>query len=349
MNLIGEHTDYNDGFVFPAAIDRALYVAARPCEGSSRIFSAQRLHGCEFDALDCEPGSVDGWGRYAAGMGWALRGEGQISNLEAAIYSEVPTGSGVSSSAAMEMAMGSAWNDLCGLGLEMKRLALLGQRCENDFVGVKSGIMDQMASAMGKAGHAMFLDTRTLEIEYAPIPAGAVVVLLDTGKKRALASSAYNERRAECEKASRVLGVRALRDAGEADLEGARGMLDDTTYRRARHVITENARCLAFLEALGDSDLSEVGRLMRESHESLRDDYEVSCEELDAMAEGAWQAPGCIGARMTGAGFGGSCVALVDEGLAKEFVKNALEQYRKSTGLRGAGTRCQVTLGAGRC
>ncbi|RYG49763.1 galactokinase, partial [bacterium] len=224
--------------------------------------------------------------------------------------------------------------------------AELGKVCENQFVGVNSGIMDQMAIACGRAGHAMALDTRTLEIRYARVPNGLSVVLLDTKTPRTLAGSAYNVRRAECEEASAQLGVKALRDADLTMLEAGRPDMREVVYRRARHVITENARCLEFAEALDHGELDRVGALMRASHESLRDDYEVSCPELDRMAEAAWEAPGVVGARMTGAGFGGACVALVESNLAEPFIATVLLKYQATTGKEGEAMVCGIAEGA---
>lgn len=347
INLIGEHTDYNDGFVFPAAIDRLAYVAASPTEGPSELWSAQTGDAEPFDAAKVEPKQVGGWTLYPAGMAWALRGAGgSVPNLKGVVDSNVPRSGGVSSSAALEMAFGVVWNRLANVGLSNPELAKLGKVCENQFVGVNSGIMDQMASAMGREGRAMFLDTRSLEIRYAPIPEGLVAVLCDTQKPRALTDSAYNERRSQCEEAAKILGVSALRDATLEQLEAAKAKLSDVVYRRARHVITEDDRCVAFADALERADLPELGRLMRASHESLRDDYEVSCPELDAMAEAAWAAPGCVGARMTGAGFGGSCVALVQEDQVEAFEAETLRGYRARTPLQGELMICKIVDGA---
>ena len=347
INLIGEHTDYNDGFVFPVAIDREAWIAAASSSGSSEVFSAEVGAAAPFDLATVEPGSIRDWGKYAAGMGWAIRQGGHYAgNVQAVFSSDIPRSGGVSSSAALEMAFGQAWNRLGGLDISNPDLALTGQVCENRFVGVNSGIMDQMASAMGRAGQAMFLDTRTLEIDYAPVPAGLSVVLCDTKKPRALTSSAYNERRSQCEAAARALGVPALRDATMADLDAQKNSLDDVTYRRAKHVITENDRCVRFKDALAAGDLAQLGILMKASHKSLRDDYEVSIPELDRMAESARAAPGCVGARMTGAGFGGSCVALVRTELVSSFVEEALRAYDAATGLGGEAMACSVVDGA---
>ncbi len=344
VNLIGEHTDYNDGFVFPAAIDKGLRIAAARVDGPSQVASEQIGDGESFDVATVGPGTLDSWSKYPAGMGWALGG--QVPNLLAYVDSDIPIGSGVSSSAAMEMAFGVVWNQLADLKIEPRAMAKLGQVCENQFVGVNSGIMDQMASALGRKGHAMFLDTRSLEIDYAPVPEDLSVVLLDTKKPRALEASAYNERRTQCEEASRILGVPKLRDATMEQLVKGSGSMPALVFRRARHVISENERCIRFKEALAERDYTLIGSLMRASHESLRDDYEVTGEELDAMAEGAWEARGCVGARMTGAGFGGACVALVRSPDVEKFIDQSLAHFEKTLGKQGDAMVCGTADGA---
>lgn len=346
INLIGEHTDYNDGYVFPAAIDRGLYVAASRTDGATELDSVQVGRAAPFDASRVAPGGLDDWGAYAAGMAWVLRDRGEISNIRALVHSEVPIGAGISSSAAIELAFGLVFARLAGIDVENKELALLGQRAENEFVGMKCGIMDQMASAMGRDGCAMFLDTRSLDILYAPIPPGLSIVLCDTNTPRALTDSAYNERRSQCETAARILGVAALRDADALMLEERRDEMPEVTYRRARHVVTENARCELFLEALRSHDRERLGELMRASHESLRDDYEVSSPELDAMADAAAPAPGCVGARMTGAGFGGACVALVDRQHVERFCDEVNTAYSRASGRAGDLSVCRAVQGA---
>ena len=344
VNLIGEHTDYNDGFVFPAAIDRGLRIAAKITDGESQVFSEQLGDGQSFDTAAVQPG-LESWSKYAAGMAWALR-EHRLPNILAVIDSDIPIGSGVSSSAAIEMAFGVVWNHFAQLNLPAAQLAKLGQVCENQFVGVNTGIMDQMAVALGRNGMAMFLDTRSLAIEYAPIPDDLSIVLLDTKKPRALEASAYNERREQCEEAAKILEVHKLRDATMAQLDRRSGVMSNVVYRRARHVISENERCIRFKKALDERNYRLIGDLMKGSHESLRLDYEVTGRELDAMASAAWQAPGCVGARMTGAGFGGACVALARKDEVEAFIDGALKGYAAAMGVKGEAMVCQAADGA---
>jgi galactokinase len=346
VNLIGEHTDYNDGFVFPVAIDRSLLVAARVCDGPSQLISSDRGRAKPFDAATVEPGQIRDWAKYAAGMAWVMRDRSAIPNIQGIVHSDVPIGSGVSSSAALEMAFGVVYRHFAGVSVSDKELALLGQKDENQFVGVNTGIMDQMASAMGREGKAMFLDTRSLDITYASVPEHLAVMLCDTKTPRALTSSAYNERRSQCEEAAKILGVRALRDASLEDLELKRDVMTGIVYRRARHVITENSRCQAFAIALESNQIEELGRLMKASHTSLRDDYEVSSNELNAMAEASWLQPGCVGARMTGAGFGGACVALVEKNKVDEFAYSVNLAYEKASGIKGEILSCRPVDGA---
>lgn len=348
VNLIGEHTDYNDGFVFPAAIDRYVVVAAGLTQGQTRIYSTSIDKRTSFEVRGLVKGSVFGWGGYPAGVAWAIQQEGaeDLPNIQAVVMSDVPRGAGVSSSAAIELAFGVAWNALARLDLENKELALIGQKAENQYVGLNCGIMDQMASAMGKENQAMFIDTKTLDIEYGPLPENIQIVICNTGASRSLASSKYNERRSECEKAASILGVKSLREATLSGLESKRAELDDVVYRRARHVITENQRCLDFVKALRAGDLERVGNLMKESHLSLRDDYEVSGPELDSMAEACWATPGCIGARLTGAGFGGACVALVEIDRVDPFVESVETEFRKRCKTEPQFLPCKASEGA---
>ncbi|MCU0317154.1 MAG: galactokinase [Fimbriimonadaceae bacterium] len=320
INLIGEHTDYNDGFVFPCAIDLGITVALRHAS-STRLFSKEMGSGKERDIR--EETKPDSWVKYPAGVAWAMNVK---TNVEGVVASTLPAESGVSSSAAIELAFAVAWNHLESQGKSNLELALLSQKAENQYVGMNCGVMDQMASALGRKDHALLIDTRSLSTKTVPIPAGVAVVLCNTGKTRQLTQGAYNQRRRECEEACGEIGVDSLRDA---DLSQVERIVDPTVRRRARHVVTENERCQDFAKALSNGEFERIYSLMRASHESLRDDYEVSCIELDAMAESAWQSPGCLGARLTGAGFGGACVALVAEEMVEKFTKECEHLYRQ--------------------
>jgi len=348
INLIGEHTDYNDGYVCPAAIDRVVAIAARVTPGYCELVSEQLGLGEPFDVNRVEIGQVGGWSKHAAGVAWGLLNLGfeDLPNVQALVHSDLPVASGVSSSAALEVGFGWVWNALGRLELEPMELAKLAQTAENRYVGVNCGIMDPVASAMGKSGHALFLDTRSLEIRYAKIPEDLRIVLCDTGMPRSLAASGYNERRFQCELAAKAIGVESLRDATLERLQSRQDEMDGLAYLRAKHVITENARCLGFVDALEGGNRLRIGTLMRASHESLRDDYEVSTPELDAMAEACWHAPGCVGARMTGAGFGGSCVALVEDRSTSEFLSFVRRQYKEKSGRDGQFDICRATNGA---
>lgn len=326
VNLIGEHTDYNHGFVFPIALDGGVTVVARRSpDGVNRMVSAQGGVGDSFP-LDVQPDQVQGWAKYPAAVVWALAQNGTPARtaLECAVDGDLPFGGGISSSAALEVAFATLWNTIDGLDLDGLGLARLTQRAENDFVGVKCGIMDMMASALGQADHALLIDTRDLSVTPIPFPDDLRVVVCDTGMDRALAGSAYNQRRAECEAACKELGIASLREAQLGDEDR---ISDPIVRRRARHVITENQRCLDFAEALRNGNANGLGSLMAASHASLRDDYEVSSPELDAMVEAALMSQGCVGARMTGAGFGGCAVALCRAENAEIFLTQTEQNY----------------------
>jgi galactokinase len=350
INLIGEHTDYNGGFVMPAAIDRGIWVTATRTQEKTTLHSEGATgtgEGQPFDAPTVQKGDLEGWATYPAGMAWVLRDTlGLCPNIQATVHSNLPMGSGVSSSAAMEMVFGQIWHHFAGQTPDPKQLALLGQKCENQFVGVNCGVMDQMASACGKDQRAVFIDTRSLEIEYAEIPADLCIVLCDTKKPRALTEGTYNQRVAECKEAATIIGVAQLRDAILQQVEDHKKQMSDVVYRRARHVVTEDARTAAFKEALADGDYVGIGALMRGSHNSLKNDYEVSCEELDIMAEAAWTAPGCVGARMTGAGFGGACVALVERSKVDDFIPATLQRYQQESKRQGEAMVANPVEGA---
>jgi galactokinase len=336
VNLIGEHTDYNDGFVMPLAIERATWIALR-----RRADSHVYLHSVDFgETEEIQLGAVEkgsggpAWAEYLRGVAWAMGAEfDSLSGWEGVSSSNLPIGAGLSSSASFELATAGAFAAVAGLEWNAERMAVICHRAEVEWVGVNCGMMDHLASAQGKAGHALLIDCRTLKGRAIPLPAGTVVVIMDTRKARTLAGSAYNERRAQCEEAARFLGVGSLRDVTEEMLEAAADRMDSLIYRRARHVVSENTRTLAAAEAMEKNDAAQLGRLMGESHESLRVDYEVSCPELDAIVACAQSAPGCIGARMTGAGFGGCAVALVAAEAVEGFVARVERDYAAKTGL----------------
>jgi galactokinase len=347
VNLIGEHTDYNDGFVFPMAIDRAAWIALRP-RVDRRVVATSLDFGetREFDLGALEKGK-DGWVEYLKGTAWALLDAGHaLTGFDGVLAGDVPLAAGLSSSASIEMATARAFAAVSGLDWKPAPMALLGQKAENKWVGVNCGIMDQLISAAGVAGKALLIDCRSLETEAVPLPKGTVVVVLDTATRRGLVDSAYNERRAQCEAAARLFGVKALRDVTSPQLAARAAELDPTTLRRARHVVTEDERTLAAAEAMRKDDAALLGRLMNESHESLRHDFEVTNDGLDVMVDEARRGPGCFGARMTGAGFGGCAVALVAADRSPDFVRQVEAGYRGATGLEPKVYVCRATNGA---
>lgn len=354
VNLIGEHTDYNDGYVLPVALDRAAWIAAAPIEKrEARVYALDMESGMTF-SLENIPPSDGNWADYPRGVAWALQERGlNLAGMEAVLASNVPVGSGLSSSAAVEVAFAYTWQRLSGFRLSRRDLALTCQRAENVYVGVNCGIMDQMASALGVKGHALLLDCRTLETETVPLPQGFAIVVADTGVRRQLAASEYNVRRSQCERAVQLLsadlpGIRALRDVTLNDLERLKKRLPEVIYRRARHVISDNARVFQVKEALQKGGLETVGALMRAGHVSLRDDYEVSSPELDVLVEAAWKVEGCYGSRLTGAGFGGCTVSLVATEAVPNFQAQVAAAYEKAFGRRPEIYVCQAADGVKR-
>lgn len=348
VNLIGEHTDYNDGFVLPMAIDRAAWIALRRREDSRvALYSLDLEEGIEFEP-ETVTRNAEHWSAYPKGMAWALHQAGHhLSGWEGVMASDVPIGSGLSSSAAIELAVARAFREVSGFDWTPKRMALLAQKVENEWVGVNCGIMDQMVSAAAQEGAALLIDCRSLDLTPVPLPPGTAVAVLDTATRRGLVDSAYNERRAQCEAAAAHFHVPALRDV-DLEMFGRRAAeLDDVTRRRARHVVSENDRTLRAVDAMGSADARALGRLMNESHESLRDDFEVTSDALNAIVEIARDAPGCLGARMTGAGFGGCAVALVEESASDAFAATVSKAYRTRTDLTPAVMICQPSAGAG--
>lgn len=339
VNLIGEHTDYNDGFVLPVALDKDVRVVFRP-----RADRRVRLYAVEFDSwadFDLDDFAFDNdvfWANYTMGVAWALEETGvQLAGLEGVVSGNIPRGSGLSSSAGLEisnaLALLSATDSLDAL--TGPQIAKAAQHAENVFVGVNCGIMDQFISTLGEEGNALLIDCRSLEYQPVPFPAGASLVIGNTKASRSLASSAYNERRAQCEEGVAALqavlpSITALRDVTSAQLEEHKGLLSEVVYRRCRHVVGENERVTATVQALAAGDLDEVGQLMNASHESLRYDYEVSSDALDAMVDAMRSVPGCLGARLTGAGFGGCAVALVSKGHERAVRDAIFERYSKT-------------------
>ncbi|NWL14049.1 galactokinase [Paenarthrobacter nitroguajacolicus] len=335
VNLIGEHTDYNEGFVLPFAIDKTAKVVLRVRDDSRvRMLSTFGGHGVvEADLADSEPGSGEGWSRYPLGVAWALKERGiEVPGFDLLLDSDVPSGAGLSSSHAIECAVISALNELTGAGFAAEDLVLATQRAENVFVGAPTGIMDQSASLRGSKGHAVFLDCRDQHVELVPFDAeasGLVLLVIDTKVSHSHADGGYASRRASCELGAGILGVKALRDVGVERLEEASGLLDETTLRRVRHVVTENDRVLQTVEVLGTEGPAAIGTLLDASHVSMRDDFEISCPELD-LAVDTSRANGAIGARMTGGGFGGSAIALTPVGQEQQVRDAVVRSFAKA-------------------
>jgi len=347
VNLIGEHTDYNEGYVLPMAIDRAVWIALR--ERDDRrvvIHSVNYDQSGDFSLSRIEKGDR-GWLEYFKGVAWALEEVGlRLEGWEGVVEGDIPVGAGLSSSAALELAVARAFAAVAGLPWDAVAMAKLGQRAENEWIGVRCGIMDQLVSAAGRAGHALRIDCRSLDLEPVPIPESLAVVILDTGTRRGLVDSVYNQRRAECESVARFFELKSLRDLDVDRFQQVAQQLEQSARRRARHVVTENDRVLQAVDSLRREELTAFGVLMNKSHVSLREDYEVSSGALDAMVEAAVAQPACYGARMTGAGFGGCAVAVVDSCLAEHFAACVASEYQKATGNTPATYACQPADGA---
>ncbi|MET8151354.1 galactokinase [Actinoplanes sp. NPDC049668] len=352
INMLGEHTDYNDGWALPAALDIGTDIAVR-----HRTHGLLRVHALRFDATDerpltdLQPGDGPEWTRYVRGCAAVLRDAGHhLDGADLMIAGDLPLGSGLSSSASLELGVLAALLSLTGETPEPTELARLAQRVENEIVGVHSGIMDQLAVASGVAGHLLLIDCRSLDVDPVPLPADVRVLILDSAVPRTLAGSAYNQRRAECESALRTLRtadptVRALRDVTEDLLTLQQSRLDPVEFKRARHVVTENRRVLDGVTALRRGAVDEFGRLMNLSHASLRDDYQVSAPELDTLVDIATRTPGVLGARLTGAGFGGCAVALATAAAAEDAAAAIAAQYRQATDRPGTASICIPSAG----
>ncbi|MCI0388866.1 MAG: galactokinase [Acidobacteria bacterium] len=353
VNLIGEHTDYNDGFVLPMAIDRRTFVAAASRDDKTiRAASTNKDGRIEFE-LGGEYSSSHDWGRHVYGLAECLRRqEFELRGADLLITSDVPIGAGLSSSAALEISTGFALLNVSDQLLDLVDLALTAQRAEHEFAGTRCGIMDQYIACLGIEGHALMIDCRSLEYRAAPIDLeNARVVVCNSMVKHDLAAGEYNQRRAECEEGVRRLArylpdIKALRDVEIDDFDLYADSLPETIRRRCNHVITENARTVAAVEALGRGALARFGELMYASHESLRRDYEVSCHELDLLVSIASSSDGVFGARMTGGGFGGCTVNLVASDSVENFLSTISQEYEKETGIRPDCYICQASAGA---
>lgn len=346
VNLIGEHTDYNDGFVMPCAIDFATFVAASERPDRKIHFASLNFEGeYEFD-LDAPNGNIEAsWAKYVKGIAFILEKSGhRLQGANLLIDSNVPIGAGLSSSAALEISTGFALSSVSRIEVEKWKLAKIGQAAEHEFAGVRSGIMDQFASVFGLKNHALFLDC--LSLRWEPIPLSkAKFIICNTRTKHDLADGEYNKRRADCEEAAHILGHTSLRDVCLTEFSEKSKNLSERLQKRARHVITENRRVLDAVSFLQKNDLAEFGKLMNESHESLRTDYEVSSSELDLMVKIVRQQKGVLGARMTGGGFGGCTVNLLECDASESFVEKVSAEYQKITGISPEIYVCNVEDG----
>ncbi len=358
VNLIGEHTDYNGGHVFPCALTIGTYAVARKRDDRKlRFYSMnfERLGIIESSLDDLKPSKEAGWTNYPKGVIWAFGEKGYKVDcgFDILLNGNIPNGSGLSSSASVEVVTGYILSEMLGLDIPNQELAIIGQFSENNFNGVNCGIMDQFAIAMGKKDNAIFLDTSDLSFEYAPIKLeGAKIVISCSNKKRGLGDSKYNERRAECEEAlgeiQSGMGINTLGDLDEEQFEKVKmAIKDEDRRKRAKHAVYENQRTIKSVNALKNNDIELFGKLMNESHISLRDDYEVTGEELDTLVEEAWKVDGVIGSRMTGAGFGGCTVSIVKDEAVDTFIENVGKSYKEKIGY--AADFYVVEIGHGPC
>ncbi|MEQ4911571.1 galactokinase [Proteus terrae] len=352
VNLIGEHTDYNDGFVLPCAINYQMVVAAAKREDNIiRVIAVDYQNEVDEFNLDNSieflPNKM--WANYVRGVIHFLQKDNySFHGMDIAISGNVPQGAGLSSSAALEVAIGQTLKTLYQLPISQKEIALNGQKAENQFVGCNCGIMDQLISACGEENHALLIDCRSLETSAVTMPENMVVMIINTNKKRGLVDSEYNTRRQQCEEAAQILNVTALRDASLEDLVAKKALMSDVVYRRARHVITENSRTLDAAEALRRGDLTTLSQLMIQSHHSMRDDFEITVKEVDSLVEIVKSVIGDRGGvRMTGGGFGGCVVALVTPDLVDKVVDSVKAQYEAKTGLKETIYVCSASQGAG--
>ncbi|HAL62433.1 MAG TPA: galactokinase [Chloroflexi bacterium] len=349
VNLIGEHTDYNEGYVLPVAVDRYILVAAGPRRDRKVSFQALNLGEEDAFSLDEIDRGERGWSNYGRGVAWEMERAGhRLQGMEAVIWGDLPMKSGLGSSAALEVAVAYSFQLLSNLEIEPLQLALLCQGAENGFVGVQCGLMDQMTSALGERDRALLIDCRSLDHQLIPVPPEVDIVVADTGRRRGLLDSQYNLRRQECQEGARLLGVPSLRSVSPQELAERRSDLPPSIYRRVRHVVTENQRTLEAAEALR-GDLEAFGRLMYDSHHSLGHDFEVSCPELDILVEAARKVSGVYGSRLTGAGFGGCTVSLVTREAVPEFQALVTKEYEKAMAKKPAIYVCRPAQGVSKC
>ncbi len=361
VNLLGAHVDYNEGWVLPAAIEQSIWLAAAPLENDTvRVASLDFGHEgaatlaklADKTTLPSEINRELDWLNYPAGVAWAMQAAGhKLVGMEALFSGDIPVGAGVSSSAAVEMAFVLAWETLSGLSLDGRQRAKLGQRVENDYLGLQSGIMDQFASLHGTDGHLIMLDCRTLDHELIPLPPALVILVADSSVRRQLSNSNYNDRRTECLEAVNILkkylpDIRTLRDVATEEFELYAHRLPIVLRRRARHVVEECARVLNGAEALRQGNIGMFGKMIRESHISSRDLFEVSILELDILAAAAWQVPGCYGARMVGGGFGGCVAVLAHESAAAEITRSMEDAFQSEFHRKPPIFLCRASKGA---
>jgi galactokinase len=353
VNLIGEHTDYNDGFVLPAAIDRSIaFTGGKRADRLVRVHSLDFNAAAEFSLDDIQKDDSKPWSNYIRGVSKYLEEDGhRLSGADIVFGGNVPREAGLSSSAAVEVGTAAFWENLLGLKLDPVYLIKLARKAENQFVGVPCGIMDQFISALGRENHALFLDCRDLSYRHVPLRDNVKIVVCNSGVKRALAQSEYEVRLYQCRQAVALIAstgraVGSLRDVTPGDLDAARSVLSEILFRRARHVVSENHRVLEAVKVLEAGELERFGELMNASHESLRDDYEVSSKELDVLVDLARMQPGVLGARMTGAGFGGCTVNLVRQEAAEAFAEAVRRGYKDALGLKAEIYICKASQGA---
>lgn len=347
VNLIGEHTDYNDGFVLPLAIDYAVWIALAPTLDRTVTLWSDHFRQQAAFHLDRIEHTKSTWLEYCKGVAFRLQQQGfTLQGWQGTIMANLPIGASLSSSAALEIATLEAFATVSDLKLEPLQKALTAQQAENEWIGVQCGIMDQLASACGVKDHALFIDCRLLDLQPVKLPADCLVAILDTTTRRELTHSAYNQRRTQCEAVAAFFKLPALRDLERTRLEHHQNQLDKTLFNRALHVVTENDRTKSTMEKLRQNDLAAVGQLLYQSHESLRDLYQVSSPALDQMVEAAMESPGCFGARMTGAGFGGCAIAAVDRNFKGSFLGEVQQRYRNKSGLNAAVYLTNAAQGA---